>query len=62
MTAYSMQAEYNGYCNGISDENAAWTVERDWVGILRNVKETFFSNPQMYEQGLKCENVTGVVQ
>ena len=47
MTAYSSQAEYNGYCSGISDENAAWTVERNWIGILGNAKETFFSIPQI---------------
>ena len=41
MTAYSAQAEYNGYCSGISDENAARTVERDWIEILKNAKETF---------------------
>jgi len=57
MTAYSSQAEYNGYCSGISDENAAWTVERDWIGILGNAKETFFSNPQTYNQGLECERI-----
>ena len=27
MTAYSTQAEYNGYCSGISDENAAYLFE-----------------------------------
>ena len=57
MTAYSSQAEYNGYCSGISDENAAWTVERDWIGILGNAKETFFSNPQTYNQGLECKRI-----
>ena len=57
MTAYATQAEYNGYCRGISDENAAWTVERDWIGILGNSKETFFSIPQTYNQGLECEKI-----
>ena len=57
MTAYATQAEYNGYCSGISDENAAWTVERDWIGILGNAKETFFSIPQTYEQGLTCQKL-----
>lgn len=57
MTAYSSQAEYNGYCSGIYDENAAWTVERDWIGILGNAKETFFSIPQTYNQGLECEKI-----
>ena len=57
MTAYSSQAEYNGYCSGIYDENAAWTVERDWIGILGNAKETFFSIPQTDNQGLECEKI-----
>lgn len=57
MTAYSSQAEYNGYCSGIYDENAAWTVERDWISILGNAKETFFSIPQTYNQGLECEKI-----
>ena len=57
MTAYSSQAEYNGYCSGIYDENAAWTMERDWIGILGNAKETFFSIPQTYNQGLECEKI-----
>ena len=57
MTAYSSQAEYNGYCSGIYDENAAWTLERDWIGILGNAKETFFSIPQTYNQGLECEKI-----
>ena len=59
MTAYSAQAEYNGYCSGISDENAAWTVERDWIGILGSAKETFFGNSQTYEQGLECQKLIG---
>ena len=57
ITAYSSQAEYNGYCSGIYDENAAWTLERDWIGILGNAKETFFSIPQTYNQGLECEKI-----
>ena len=57
MAAYSAQAEYNGYCSGISDENAAWTEERDWIAILGNAKESFYKNPQTYEQGLECEKI-----
>ena len=57
MTAYSMQAEYNGYFNGLSDENAAWTAKRNWIGILGNAKETFLSMPQTYEQGLNCQKL-----
>ena len=57
MTAYSTQAEYNGYCSGISDENAAWTEERDWIAILENAKESYYKNPQTYGQGLECEKI-----
>ena len=57
MTAYSMQAEYNGYFNGLSDENAAWATRRNWIGILENAKETFLSMPQTYEQGLNCQTL-----
>lgn len=57
MTAYASQAECNGYCNGLSDENAAWTEERDWIAILGNAKESFYKNPQTYEQGLECEKI-----
>ena len=57
MTAYASQAEYNGYCNGIYDENAAWTTKRDWTGILENAKGSFMSNSQTYKQGLECENI-----
>ena len=62
MTAYSAQAEYNGYCSGISDESAAWTVERDWIGILGSAKETFLGNSQTYEQGLECQKLMGNLQ
>lgn len=57
LTAYASQAEYNGYCNGIYDENAAWTTKRDWTGILENAKGSFMCNPQAYKQGLECENI-----
>lgn len=57
MTAYSSQAEYNGYCRGIYDENVAWTLERDWIGILSNAKETFMNNFQTYQQGLECQRL-----
>ena len=57
MTAYSSQAEYNGFCSGIYDENTAWTMKRDWIGILGNAKSTFIDNPQTYKQGLECEKI-----
>ena len=57
MTAYAPQAEYNGYCSGLSDENAAWTEEKDWIAILGNAKESFYNIPQTYEQGLECDKI-----
>ena len=57
MRAYSQQAEYNGFCNGISDPDMAWTKNRDWTAILQNAKETFFGIPQAYNQGINCENI-----
>ena len=57
MTAYASQAEYNGYCSGIYDENAAWTTKRDWTGILENAKGSFMRNPQTYKQSMECENI-----
>ncbi len=57
MTAYASQAEYNGYCSGIYDEEAAWTTKRNWTGILENAKGSFMCNPQTYKQGLECENI-----
>ena len=57
MRAYSSQAEYNGFCNGISDPTTAWTINRDWAAILQKAKETFMSIPQAYEQGLQCQNI-----
>lgn len=57
MTAYAAQAEYNGYCSGIADENEAWTKERDWIAILGNAKESYYKNPQTYEQGLECDKI-----
>ena len=57
MRAYSRQAEYNGFCNGISDPDLAWTKSRDWTAILQNAKETYFGIPQAYNQGLNCESI-----
>ena len=57
MTAYAAQAEYNGYCSGISDENKAWSYKQNWIGILNNAKETFLKMPQTYEQGLNCQRL-----
>ena len=57
MLAYSSQAEYNGFCNGISDPTTAWSINRDWAAILQKAKETFMAIPQAYEQGLKCQSI-----
>ena len=57
LRAYSSQAEYNGFCNGISDPMTAWSRNRDWAAILQNAKEAFLAIPQAYEQGLKCQNI-----
>lgn len=57
MRAYSKQAEYNGFCSGISDPSQAWSVNRDWTAILQNAKETYFGIPQAYHHGLNCESI-----
>ena len=57
MRAYASQAEYNGFCNGISDPMTAWSKNRDWAAILQNAKETYFAMPQAYEHGLKCQSI-----
>ena len=57
MRAYASQAEYNGFCNGISDPTTAWSLNRDWAAILQNAKETFLAMPQAYEQGLNCQKI-----
>ena len=62
MRAYSSQAEYNGFCNGISDPTTAWSINRDWAAILQNAKETFLAMPQAYEQGLKCQKIINALE
>lgn len=57
MMAYGTQAEYNGFCSGLSDPNVAWTKNRDWTAILRNAKESFLKIPQAYHQGLNCQKL-----
>ena len=57
MRAYSSQAEYNGFCNGIADPMTAWSQNRDWTSILQNAKETYLAMPKSYEHGLKCQNI-----
>ena len=57
MRAYSSQAEYNGFCNGIADPMTAWSQNRDWTDILQNAKETYIAMPKAYEHGLKCQSI-----
>ena len=57
MRAYSSQAEYNGFCNGIADPMTAWSQNRDWTAILQNAKETYLAMPKAYEHGLKCQSI-----
>jgi len=57
MMAYGAQAEYNGFCSGLSDPNAAWTKNRDWTAILKSAKETYFGIPQAYHHGLNCQSI-----
>ena len=57
MRAYSSQAEYNGFCNGISNSDLVWTKNRDWTAILENAKGTYFAMPQSYQHGLNCQNI-----
>ena len=57
MRAYSSQAEYNGFCDGIADPTTAWSLNRDWSAILQNAKDTYLAIPQAYEQGLKCQSI-----
>ena len=57
MRAYSSQAEYNGFCNGIADPMTAWSQNRDWTAILQNAKESYLAMPKAYEHGLKCQSI-----
>ncbi|MCR5770384.1 MAG: hypothetical protein K6G87_04015 [Butyrivibrio sp.] len=57
MRAYSSQAEYNGFCNGIADPMTTWSQNRDWTAILQNAKETYLAMPKAYEHGLKCQSI-----
>lgn len=57
MTAYGMQAEYNGFCSGLSDPDLSWSMNRDWTAILENAKESFLKIPEAYHQGLNCESI-----
>lgn len=49
MTAYSNRPEYN--------ENDTWSLDKDWVNLLNNAKESFFSIPDTYQQGLNCQSI-----
>ena len=62
MRAYSTQAEYNGFCDGISDPSKAWRTNRDWTAILYNAKETYFAIPSTYVHGLKCQSIIDALE
>ena len=57
MKAYGMQAEYNGFVSGISDDSLAWTEKFDWIAILNNAKETFLNIPETYKQALEADKI-----
>ena len=57
MKAYSNQAEYNGFVNGLEDENLLWSEKRDWISILNNAKETFLNIPETYRQALNIDKM-----
>lgn len=57
MRAYSKQAEYNGFCSGVSEQGAVWTQKRDWTIILENAKTSYYKMPQSYHHGLSCERM-----
>ena len=59
MRAYSKQAEYNGFIDGIADSDNAWTMSRNWISILENAKDSYFRMPETYKQGLSAERLIG---
>ncbi len=59
MRAYSKQAEYNGFIDGIADSDNAWSMSRNWISILENAKDSYFRMPETYNQGLSAERLIG---
>lgn len=59
MRAYSKQAEYNGFVDGIADSDNAWSMSRNWISILENAKDSYFKMPETYEHGVNCESLLG---
>ncbi len=59
MRAYSKQAEYNGFIDGIADSDNAWSMSRNWISILENAKDSYFRMPETYKQGLSAERLIG---
>lgn len=57
MRAYSKQAEYNGFIDGIADSDNAWSMSRNWISILENAKDSYFRMPETYMQGLSAERL-----
>ena len=57
MKAYASQAEYNGFVSGIEDDDLAWSKMRDWIGILKNAKESFLNIPETYMQAIDIDRI-----
>lgn len=57
MKAFSGQAEYNGFCEGIYDSRTGITEKYDWISILNNAKETFLNIAQTYSQAVEIDRM-----
>lgn len=57
MKAFSGQAEYNGFCEGIYDSGTGITEKYDWISILNNAKETFLNIAQTYSQAVEIDRM-----
>lgn len=57
MKAFSGQAEYNGFCEGIYDSETGITEKYDWISILNNAKETFLNIAQTYSQAVEIDRM-----
>lgn len=57
MKTFSINAEMNGYCSGISDSNAFMGEKKDWIEIIQSIMKDYFGNPMTYAQGLDCQRL-----
>ena len=57
LKTYSINAELNGYCSGITDSNSFMGEKKDWINILQSIMKDYFGNPMSYEQGLDCQKL-----